>query len=86
MQHLTPNYIEQAYSHLVENLCIHKTKQLDTSQGKRKRGRPPRPKPEVSNPNPKTATNTHTMLPHQATKILNNEIVSRELVQKINTE
>ena len=26
LQHFTPNYIEHAYSHLVENLCVHKTK------------------------------------------------------------
>ena len=34
--HLTPNYIEHAYSHLVENLYVHKTKSLDTTQVKRK--------------------------------------------------
>ena len=26
LQHITPNYIEHAYSHLVENLFVHKTK------------------------------------------------------------
>ena len=36
LQHLTPNYIEYAYSHLVENLYVHKTKSLDTTQVKRK--------------------------------------------------
>ena len=30
--HLTPNHIEHAYSHLVENLYVHKTKSLDTMQ------------------------------------------------------
>ena len=25
LQHFTPNYIEHAYSHLVENFCAHKT-------------------------------------------------------------
>ena len=38
LQHLTPNYIEHAYSHLVENLNVHKTKSLDTTQVKRKCG------------------------------------------------
>ena len=38
LQHFTPNYIEHACSHFVKNLYIHKTKQLDTSQVKRKRG------------------------------------------------
>ena len=28
----TPTYIEHAYSHLVENLYIHKTKSLDAMQ------------------------------------------------------
>ena len=36
LQHFTPNYIEYAYSHLVENLYVHKTKSLDTTQVKRK--------------------------------------------------
>ena len=31
LQHLTPNYIKHAYSHLVENLYVHKTKSLDTT-------------------------------------------------------
>ena len=31
LQHLTPNYIEHAYSHLVEDLYIPKTKSLDTT-------------------------------------------------------
>ena len=32
LQHLTPNYIKHEYSHLVENLYVHKTKSLDTTQ------------------------------------------------------
>ena len=36
LQHLTPNYIEHAYSHLVDNFYIHKTKSIDTTQVKRK--------------------------------------------------
>ena len=36
LQHLTPNYIEHKYSHLVGNLYVHKTKSIDTTQVKRK--------------------------------------------------
>ena len=36
LQHLTPSYIEHAYSHLVDNLYIQKTKSIDTMQIKRK--------------------------------------------------
>ena len=36
LQHLTPNYIEHTYSHLVENFYIQKTKLIDTTQVKRK--------------------------------------------------
>ena len=62
LQHFTPNYIEHAYSHLAENLYIHKTKSLDTTQVERKHGRPPKAKLENSNSNPNstTAANTHT--------------------------
>ena len=35
LQHLTPNYIEHAYSHLVENLYVCKTKSTDTTQAKK---------------------------------------------------
>ena len=36
LQHFTLNYTEHAYSHLVDNLYVHKTKSLDTIQVKRK--------------------------------------------------
>ena len=36
LQHFSPNYIEHAYSHLAENLYVHKTKPIDTTQVKRK--------------------------------------------------
>ena len=36
LQHFTPTYIEHAYSHLVENLYVHKMKLFDTTQVKRK--------------------------------------------------
>ena len=62
LQHLTPNYIEHAYSYLVENLYVHKTKSLDTTQVKRKCGRPPKVRQENpnSNLNSTTAATTHT--------------------------
>ena len=44
LQHLTPNYIEHAYSHLAENLYVQKTKSLDNTQVKRKCSRPPKAK------------------------------------------
>ena len=85
LQHFTPNY---AYSHLVENLYIHKTKLLGTNQVKRRCGRPRKAKLENpnSNPNSTTAANTHTTQPCKATKILDNDTASRELVKKINVE
>ena len=88
LQHLTPNYIKHACSHLVENLYVHKTKSLATTQVKRKHGRPPKAKPENlnSNPNCITAATTCTMLPCKTIKISSNDIASRELVSKINVE
>ena len=46
LQHFTPNYIKYAYSHWVENLYAHKTKDCDTTQVKRKCGRLPKQKTE----------------------------------------
>ena len=62
LQHPAPNYIEVAYSHLVENVYVHITKSLDTTQVKRKCGRPPKAKSENPNSNQKctTAATTHT--------------------------
>ena len=87
LQHFT-FYIEHAYSHLVENLYVHKTKSLDTMQVKRKHSRPPKAKLEKSNPslNTTTAAANHTTQPHKATKTFDNDIASRELVKKINAE
>ena len=39
LQYLTPNYIEHSYSHWVDNLYVHKTKDYDMTQVKRKRRR-----------------------------------------------
>ena len=44
LQHLTPNYIKHSYSHWTDNLYVHKTKDYDTIQVKRKCGRPPKQK------------------------------------------
>ena len=41
LRHLTPNYIEHSYSHWVDNLYVHKTKDYDTTQAKRKCSRLP---------------------------------------------
>ena len=62
LQHFTSNYTEHAYSYLVENLYVHKTKSLDTTQVKRKHSRPPKEKLENSNPhlNSTTVATTHT--------------------------
>ena len=62
LQHLTPNCIECAYSHLVENLYVYKAKSLDATQVKRKCSRPLKAKPENLNLNQKgtTAATTHT--------------------------
>ena len=59
LEHLTPNDIEYAYSHWVENLHVHKTKEYATTQVKRKHSRPPKQKLE-QDLIPKTAANTHT--------------------------
>ena len=58
LQHFTPNYIEHAYSHWVENLYVHKTKDCDTTQVKRKCHRLPKQKIE-QNEIQKPAANTH---------------------------
>ena len=44
LQHLAPNYTEHSYSHWVDNLYVHKTKDYDTTQVKRKHSRPPKQK------------------------------------------
>ena len=73
---------------MVDNFYVHKTKSIDTAQVKRKQGRPPKSKSENSNSNlcSVTAANTHTAQPCKAIKIPSSDIVSRELVSKINTE
>ena len=88
LQHFTPNYIEHSYSHLVESLYAHKTKTLDTMTVKRKHGRPPKPKPQIPTSKPKTPTAAKNLTtpPQQHPRSLNNEIVSRQVIDEINTE
>ena len=88
LQHITPNYIEQSYSHFMENLYIHKTKTVDTTPVKHKHGRPPKPKPEIpiSKTRTPTAAKTQTTQPQQHPRSLNNEIVFRQMIAKINLE
>ena len=55
---------------------------------KRKHGRPPKPKPQIpaSKPRTPTAAKNLTTQPQQHPKSLNNEIVSRQMIDEINTE
>ena len=88
LQHFTPHYTEHLYSHLVENLYAHKTKTLDTTPVKQKRGRPPKPKSQISSSNPRTLTaaKNMTIQPQQYPRSLNNEIVTRQMINAINAE
>ena len=88
LQHFTPHYIEHSYSHLVENLYAHKTKTLDVIAVKRKCGRPPKPKPQIPSSKPRTLTaaKNPTTRPRQHPRNLNNEIVSRQMINEINAE
>ena len=88
LQHFTPHYIEHSYSHLVENLYAHKTKILDTTPVKQKRGRPPKPKSQIPSSNPRTLTAAKnlTAQPQQYPRNLNNEIVSRQMIDELNAE
>ena len=87
LQHFTPHYIEHSCSHLVKNLYAHKTKTLDATTVKRKHGRPPKPKPQIptSKPRTPTAAKNPTTRPRQHPRSLNNEIVPRQMIDKINT-
>ena len=80
LQHLTPHYTEHLYSHLVENLYAHKTKTLATIPVKRKCSRP------RSKPRTPTAAKNMTIRPRQHPRSLNNEIVTRQVIDEINVE
>ena len=88
LQHFTPHHIEHSYSHLVKNLYAHKTKTLDATTVKRKCSRPPKPKPQIptSKPRTLTAAKNLTTRPQQHPRSLNNEIVSRQMIDEINAE
>ena len=77
LQHFTPHYTEHSYSHLVENLYAHKTKTLDAMTVKRKHSRPLKIKPQI--PTSKLRTQQHP-------RNLNNEIISRQMIDEINAE
>ena len=78
--HLTPNYIEHSYSHWTDNLFVQKTKDYDMTQVKRKCDRPPqqKTKPYTSQTPAVNAKPTH--------KNSNTQIISRDLIQKVNKE
>ena len=88
LQHFTPHYTEHLYSHLVKNLYAYKTKTLDTIPVKRKCGRPPKPKSQIASSNPRTPTaaKNMTIRPQQHPRSLNNEIVTRQMINEINVE
>ena len=88
LQHITPHYIEHSCSHLVENFYAHKTKTLDTTTVKRKCSRPPKSKPQIPTSKPRTpiAAKNLTTRPQQHPRSLNNEIVSRQMIDEINVE
>ena len=68
LQHFTPSYIKYTYPHWVINLYVHKTKDYDITQVKRKRSRPPKQKTGLDN-TPKPTANTCTAQPRQVHKI-----------------
>ena len=87
LQHFTSHYIEYSYSHLVGNLYAHKTKTLDATTVKRKCGRPPKPKPQISTSQTRTPTAGKKLTTQpQHPRSLNNEIVSRQMIDEINVE
>ena len=85
LQHFTPHYIEHSYSYLVENLYAHKRKTLDPTAVKRTSGRPPKPKPQIPSSKPRTLTAAKN-LTTRPRQYLNNEIVSRQMIDEINVE
>ena len=85
LQHFTPNYIEHAYLHWVDNLYVYKTKDYDMTQVKRKCSKPPKQKTGLDI-NPKPAANTCTVSPKKAHKNSKSKIISRDLIEHINKE
>ena len=85
LQHLTPNYTEHSYSHWTDNLYVHKRKEYDMTQVKRKCSRPPKHKTKP-NTSQMPAANTSTTRPKPPHKHSNTQIISRDLIQHINKE
>ena len=85
LQHFTPNYIEHSYSHWTDNLYVHKTKEYDMMQVKRKCSRPPKQKTKPDTAQ-MPAANTSTVWPKLTHKDSNTQIISRDLIQHINKE
>ena len=85
LQHLTPNYIKHSYSHWTDNLHVHKTKDYDMKQVKRKCSRPPKQKnkPDTTQT---PAANRSTVQPKPTHKNSNTQIISRNLILYINKE
>ena len=79
LQHLTPNYIEHSYSHWTDNLYVHKTKDYDMTQVKRKCSRPSKQKtkPDTSQ---MPAANISTTRSKPTHKNFNTQIISRDLI------
>ena len=85
LQHLTPNYIKHSYSHWTDNLYVHKTKDYDMTQVKRKCGRPPKQKTKLDTIQ-MSAANTCTVQLKPVHKNSKTEIISRDLIEHINKE
>ena len=87
LQHFTPHYTEHLYSHLVKNLYAHKT-DIRHNSSQTKCGRPPKPKSQIpsSNPRTPTAAKNMTIRPQQHPRSLNNEIVTRQMINEIHAE
>ena len=85
LQHFTPNYIKHSYAHWTDNLYVHKTKDYDMTQVKRKCGRTPKQKtyPDTTQ---MLAANTCTVQPKPMHKNSNTEIIARDLIEHINKE
>ena len=60
LQHLTPNYNEHSYSHWTDNLYVHKMKDYDMTQVRRKCVRPPKQKNKLDTTQ-MPAANTRTV-------------------------
>ena len=81
LQHLTPDYIEHSYSHWADNLYVHKTKDYDMTQVKRKCGRPPKQKTKLDITQMPAAN-----IPKLVHKNSKTESISKDLIEHINKE